>query len=279
MSGDERPASGLETSSSGGETAASGLEDYSLDRFLGGRLSLLQPLQGYRAAVDAPLLAAAVAVRPGDKLAELGCGVGAASFCLLTRLREAGIEGVSVTGLELQPALADLAGRNAQDNDFQAAFRVIRGDLAKPPPLLAPHAFDGVFFNPPYQRADQGRASPHVSRALADCEGAQGLADWLQAALRLLKPKGQLTLIQRADRLGELLAALEGRVGGIVLLPLFPGGGRPAKRILLAATKDSRAPLTLLPGLTLHDNNGRYTPAAARLLRDGAALCLGPVEN
>ena len=260
------------------EAAAGPPADATRDRFLGGLVSLWQPKEGYRAAVDAPLLAAAVRAPTGSKLAELGCGVGAASLCLLARLRAGGIEGVTVTGLELQPHLADLARRNATENGFQAAFRIIKGDLARPPPLLAPHAFDGVFLNPPFQRADQGRPSPDPSRALADREGEQGLADWLTAALRLLKPKGQLTLIQRTDRLGELLAALEGRVGALALLPVFPGGGAPAKRILLSATKDSRAPLALLPGLTLHDGEGAYTAAAQRLLREGAALRLGEMD-
>jgi len=247
----------------------------SLDRFLGGRLGVYQPQAGYRAAVDAPLLAAAVPARGGDKLAELGCGVGTASLCLLARLRESGVAGVSVTGLELQSDLADLARRNAAENGFQAAFRVMKGDLAKPPPLLAPHAFDGVFLNPPYRRADRGRPSPDPGRALADRDGDLRLADWLRAALRLLKPKGRLTLIHSSERLGELLAGLEGRAGDVRVLPVFPGGGRPAKRILLTAIKDSRAPLVILPGLALHDGEGRYTPAAERILRDGAALPLG----
>ena len=257
-----------------GATASAVPADATQDRFLGGQVSLWQPRAGYRAAIDAPLLAAAVSAPPGAKLAELGCGVGAASLCLLARLRSQGVEGVTVTGLELQSELAELARRNAADNGFQAAFRVMKGDLAKPPPVLAPHAFDGVFMNPPFQRADQGRPSPHAGRALADREGEQGLADWLVAALRLLKPKGQLTVIQRADRLGELLSALEGRVGAITLLPIFPGGGRPAKRVLLGAIKDSRAPLALLPGLTLHDGEGAYTPSAQKLLREGAGLRL-----
>jgi tRNA1(Val) A37 N6-methylase TrmN6 len=246
----------------------------SRDGLLGGRVTLLQPRQGLRAAIDAPLLAAAVAAPPAGCLAELGCGVGAASLCLLERLARAGPAGVTVTGLELQPELAELARRNAAENGRGSSFRVITGDLAAPPLMLAPHAFDGVFMNPPYQRAEAGRASPQPTRALAASEGALGLADWLAAALRLLKPKGRLTLIHRADRLPELLRALEGRIGAIAVLPLFPGDGRAAKRILLTGIKDSRAPFTLLPGLTLHDAEGAFTPEAEAILREGGALKL-----
>jgi tRNA1(Val) A37 N6-methylase TrmN6 len=177
--------------------------------------------------------------------------------------------------LELQPELAELARRNAAENGRGSSFRVITGDLSAPPLMLAPHAFDGVFMNPPYQRAAAGRASPQPTRALAASEGALGLADWLAAALRLLKPKGRLTLIHRADRLPELLRALEGRIGAIAVLPLFPGDGRAAKRILLTGIKDSRAPFTLLPGLTLHDAEGAFTPEAEAILREGGALKFG----
>jgi tRNA1(Val) A37 N6-methylase TrmN6 len=88
-------------------------------------------------------------------------------------------------------------------------------------------------------------------------------------------PGAQLTLIHRPDTLGELLQLLAGRFGGVVIFPLFPRQDEPAARILVQARKGSRAGLGLLPGLVLHEDDGRYTDAAEAVLRGGQALDLG----
>ena len=56
------------------------------DAFLGGRLVLRQPARGYRAGADAVMLAAACSARAGERVLELGCGAGAALFCLGARV-------------------------------------------------------------------------------------------------------------------------------------------------------------------------------------------------
>ena len=74
------------------------------DLFLGGKVTALQPAKGYRAGIDAVLLAASVPAKAGETVLELGCGVGVASLCLAAR-----VEGVEITGVELQPEYAALA--------------------------------------------------------------------------------------------------------------------------------------------------------------------------
>lgn len=103
---------------------------------------------------------------------------------------------------------------------------------------------------------------------------ALDLAAWLAACLGMLRPGGWLTLIHRADRVAEVLAALLGRVGDLILFPLWPAVGRPAKRILVQGRKGSHGPLRLAPGLVLHDQGGGFTRAAEDVLRHGCALDL-----
>ncbi len=257
-----------------------GMPKTTRDSFLDGRLLIEQPREGYRAAIDPLFLAAATPVLPGQRLLELGCGVGTASCCLLARLRsEAGADraarGVTLFGLEAEPLYAELARRNARANGFADNFRVVRGNLLSPPPLLEPVSFDGVFFNPPYDVPGRGRPSPRALKAAANHEGSANLTDWIEAALKLLKPKGRITLIQRGDRLGELLGSLEGRAGDIAVLPLYPGAAQPAKRVLVSAAKGSRAPLRLLPGITLHQADGTFSDEANAVLRDAKPLFSG----
>ena len=240
------------------------------DHLLGGRVSLRQPRAGYRVAIDAVLLAAATPAEPGQRTLDLGSGVGAAALCLATR-----VEGVSVLGLELQPQLAALADDNIAANGLSARVRVVVGDLLAPPPELTPGGFDLVMANPPFLKAGNHTPAANPSRAAANGEGEATLPDWVACAAAMLRPRGTLTLIHRADRVDEVLAALQPRFGAVALFPLWPRAGAPAaKRILVAARKDVRSPATLAAGLVLHQDGRGFSAAAQAVLNDGAPLPL-----
>ncbi|MFQ5565270.1 MAG: tRNA1(Val) (adenine(37)-N6)-methyltransferase [Paracoccaceae bacterium] len=240
------------------------------DRLLGGRVRLIQPLSGYRAATDPVLLAAAVAARPGQRVLDLGCGAGAAALCLAAR-----VSGLELHGLEIQPAYLALAAENARLN--ATAIALHEGDVAAPPRALRQLDFDHVMVNPPYH-AGSAVASPVAARDRAHREGASGLADWIAAGLARLKPKGWLTVIHRAERAPELLRLLDGPAGAIAMLPLAPRAGRDAGRVIVRARKGARAPFRLLAPLVLHTGHAHvrdeddFSPEATAVLRDAAAL-------
>jgi tRNA1(Val) A37 N6-methylase TrmN6 len=240
--------------------------ELSEDAILGGRLRLRQPATGYRVGIDPVFLAAAAPTVA--RALDLGCGVGAAALCLARRLPAA-----AVAGLELQPALAALARENARLNGLEARIAIQEGDLLRPPAALPAGGFDLVMANPPFHAAGNATAPAEPGRARGHVEGAADLAAWVRQALRLAAPKGFLLMIHRPERLGDLLARLEGRAGGIIVFPLWPALGRPARRILLLARKGSAAPLTLAQGLVLHEADGSYTATADAVLR-GAGLAL-----
>ena len=168
------------------------------DALLGGRVRLLQPRRGYRVAVDAVLLAAAVEARASDHVLDLGAGVGSVGLCLAVR-----VPGCKVVGIELQPSLATIAERNAALNGLAGHMRTIVHDLARPlPDGLGP--FDHVVTNPPYLAAAVADPSPDPSKALATVESSADLARWLDVATGAVKPAGTLTIVHRADRLEEI---------------------------------------------------------------------------
>lgn len=247
--------------------------DLTEDGFLGGRLRILQPRTGYRAATDPVLLAAAVAARPGERVLELGCGVGVASLCLGVR-----VAGLVLWGLELQPDYADLARRNAALNGV--ALEVVAGDLAAMPSALRGLEFDHVIANPPYFPAHAGTAAADGGRELAQRE-ATPLPDWAAAGIRRLRPGGWLTVIQLAERLPDLLAALGPQVGATAVLPLAGRAGRPANRVIVQARKGARSPFVLHAPFVLHDGGAHagdrdsYSDAARDVLRNAAALAFG----
>jgi tRNA1(Val) A37 N6-methylase TrmN6 len=246
---------------------AHGLPLHSEDLLLGGRLRLRQPTSGYRVAIDPVFLAAAVPAGPRDAVLDVGCGVGAAALCLAAR-----VPGCRVTGIEVQRALVRLAGDNVMLNELSAQVSVMQGDLLNLPPRLAPGAFDHVMANPPFLEAGSASAPPDPGKATANVEGAANLAAWVRVALAMVRAKGSLTFIHRADRLDALLALLAGKAGEITLYPLWPGGGKPAKRVIIRARKQIASPTRLLAGLVLHEEDGRFTAAADAVLRGAAGL-------
>lgn len=247
-------------------------EALTCDSFLDRRLKLWQPRQGYRAAIDPVLLAAFVPARPGETVLELGCGAGTALLCLGRR-----VPGLVLHGLEVQADYADLARRNAAENGIPASIH--DGDIRIMPAALRSLHFDNVLMNPPYLVEKSAMAARDPGRDSANREAAgAGLGAWIDAGLRRLRPGGRLVLVQRTERLAEILAGLGGRAGSVEILPLAPREGRPAVRVLVRARKGRKAPLTLFPPLTLHQGESHlrdgddYTETARGVLRHMSEL-------
>ncbi len=242
------------------------------DAVLGGRLVLRQPLRGHRVGHDAILLAAATAAGPGDHAVDLGAGVGAAGLALATR-----VDGVRVTLVDVDPVLVTLAEENAMRNAMNKQVRALCLDVGAPAAAfvaagLAGGSADCVLMNPPFNVLQS--PSPEPRRRAAHAAKAGTLNEWLQAATRLLRASGVLTLIWRADALKEVLAGLAAGFGAVTLLPIYPKPDAPAIRVLARAIKASRAPLALLPGLVLADAEGKPTMQAEAVLRGAGSLPL-----
>ncbi|HET6621029.1 MAG TPA: methyltransferase domain-containing protein [Dongiaceae bacterium] len=238
-----------------------------LDTVLGGRVMLHQPAVGYRVAIDPILLAAACPAEPGDTVVDLGCGVGTAALCLTRRVPD-----VRCIGVDLQADLTDLAERNARENHLADRVRFLAGDILDRALPIYAQPSDHAVVNPPYLKRGTATPSDNPQKALANVEGEADLAAWVAAAVRATRPGGTITFIHRADRLPELLALLGARCGGLVTQPLHPKAGAAAHRAIVAGRLDQRLPAIMLPGLIVHEADGRFSPLLERVLRDGAAL-------
>lgn len=232
------------------------------DALLGGRVRLLQPRRGYRVAVDAVLLAAAIDAAPGERVLDLGAGVGSVGLCLAAR-----ISGCTILGIELQPDLAALAERNARINSMDDRVRTMTHDLARPlPDGLGP--FDHVATNPPYLSAAVADPSPDAGKALATVESSADLARWLAVATAAAKPAGSVTAIHRSDRLEEMVGHFERLGWGDIVVKRLP----PAARVLVRARRAAVLRNREAPPLVLHRPEGGYTDEAEAILRHAQPL-------
>ena len=225
------------------------------DAFLGGRLRLRQPKTGHRAGHDAVLLAAVTPAQAGDRVADLGAGVGAAGLAVASR-----VAGIALVLVEIDSELAGIARGNAEANAIAAD--VILLDVTSDAPVfaeagLAADSVDVVLMNPPFNDSSRHRASPDKARATAHVADEATLERWIHASRRILKSGGTLSLIWRADGLADVLAALDRGFGSLEILPVHADAATPAIRVLVRAVKGGRAPLKIHAGLMLKDESAQ----------------------
>lgn len=244
------------------------------DAFLGGRLNILQPRQGYRAGLDAVMLAAAVEARGAPfRVLDAGAGVGTAGLCVAWRCPEA-----RVVLVEREPELVRLAEMNIARNGLQDRVSVVEADVTRVAAGvldaigLAEASFDQVIANPPYHTEGAGTAARDALKAAAHAMPGAELEDWWRFFARMAKPGGEALMIHKASALPDLIDAAKRRFGALVALPLHSSAGEAAHRVMLGGIKGSRAAFRLDAGFVVHDAEGAFTPGAEGVLRLGRAL-------
>ncbi len=241
-------------------------DETTLDGLLNRRLTLEQPAEGYRVAVDTVLLAAAVPARASEKIIDLGCGVGGAMLCLAAR-----VPGLYITGIEIQDELRLLCRDNIARNKLPGDLSVQAGDVLRLPAALAGR-FDHAIMNPPYHDEARHDVSAQQQKRVANSGKEGDLALWISNASHVLKPAGILTLIHRGDRKDEITGLLKKDFGTIEVLPIVPKTGAAPKRVVIRAAKGGKSSIRHCRPLVLHRPGGGYSDEAEVILRHAKAL-------
>ncbi len=235
------------------------------DSFLGGKLSLFQPKNGFRAGLDSVLLAASVNAKSGEKVLEVGSGVGTVLFCLMNR-----ISCLQATGIEIMKEYHSLSLKNAKRNKINA--NLILGDFSTYTKLNE-EIFDQIFFNPPYYPVGNYKTSGNKLLEIANIEYPEILKKMLNFALKRCKPYGYITLIHRPARISDILSILKNGAGNIKILPIVSSNSKVASRIIIRARKSAKGETKLLNPIFLYkESKKQYTSEIQKILRNGHGL-------
>ncbi len=238
------------------------MTDFTVDDFLGGKVRLKQPKIGYRATSDAVMVAAAVLAKPYETVLDVGCASGVVGLCIGAR-----VPNVQITGVEIQSELAELSRQNAVLNG--QSLTVVEADISKKIPQLHGVQFHHVVTNPPFYTETPARQSQQVEMAYKQ---VVPLKKWIDFCLRHLRAKGTLTIIHRAESVPEILSVLNGRLGAIRLIPIWPKKGIQPKRVIIQGVMNSKKPFEIHSGFVMHETDDTRTVEAERIMREGTGL-------
>ncbi len=231
------------------------------DDFLGGKIKVIQPEKGYRAGIDAVLLASSISAKSKQSILDVGCGVGTASLCLNERIND-----LHIDGFDFQDELIELAKQNSSKNN-NIKFFLGNLEISK---NIKKNYYDHVMTNPPYFKKESSTLSSNIIKYNANFE-TMNLKNWIQLCMKFVKPKGSLTVIHSAERLDEILLSIDIKKRSIKIIPIWPKVNSSAKRIIVQITKDKSMPLQITQGLIMHDEEN-YTKDAENILRHGHCL-------
>ncbi len=239
-------------------------DEYTDDSLFDGRIRCLQYSSGYRFSLDAVLLGNFISLWPEEKILDLGCGSGIVALILAYRWPSS-----SITGLEIQPDLFELARENVMRNKFQERIRIVLGDLRQPVTDIGAGQFDWVVSNPPYRKAGTGRMNAASQQRLARHEALADIADVVRAAVRALKNKGRAAFVYPASRVAALLYEL--RQQGLEpkkIQPVYSYPGSSATLLLVEAVKGGGEEVTIAPPFYVYRmSGGEYSPEMAACYR------------
>jgi tRNA1(Val) A37 N6-methylase TrmN6 len=237
--------------------------DTTLDGLLNKRVVLEQPAEGFRVAVDTVLLAAAAPAQNGQRVLDMGCGVGGVIFCLIARM-----PGLRITGIDIQEELLAICRKNIEHNKCADRVDAVLADATS----FVESDFDHVVMNPPFHEEARHAVSDNKIKRTANAEKTGELPLWLASAAKALKPSGILTLIHRADRQDEILLEATKYFGTVDILPIISKMGAAPKRVIMRMHKGGPVKVNSCKSFVLYGDNGRYNEGAEAVIRHCKAI-------
>lgn len=224
-----------------------------IDQLLNG-YKIIQDPQRFQFGIDAILLSNFALAGTGykDNVIDLGTGTGIIPLVMQSERKDA-----HFTGLEIQNASAEMAGRSVELNGLQEKISIVQGDVKEVSGLFSKHSFNIVTSNPPYMINEHGKQNPGDAKAIARHEVLCNLEDIVAAADYLLLPHGKFFMIHRPFRLPEIFAALQNHnLEPKRMRLVYPFVDKDPNMVLIEARKNAKPRLEIEAPLIVRENDG-----------------------
>jgi len=231
------------------------LAKYTVETFFEDQIKIYQPETGYRYSMDPVILASHISPFPGCKIIDIGCGCGIISLILGFRYRD-----VQIFGVEIQARLAEVAIKNVTENKMSNRIRILNKDIRAITSSHTQGQADLIISNPPYKKKGSGRLNPDTQKALARHEIKLDLTQFFSSSYKLLKSGGKALLIFPADRLSDLILAMDSHDFHLDWTRFVHTKKKNnAKLLLISVIKNNHGSCAVLPPLYIYDSDNNPT--------------------
>jgi tRNA1(Val) A37 N6-methylase TrmN6 len=226
-------------------------------------MRIIQSPSVFSFSLDAVLLAKFVYV-PIQKGNLLDLCSGNGVIPLFLSLRTKG----SITGVEIQERLFNMAVRSIEYNGLENRLHMIHGDIKEMPSTLGHGKYDIVTCNPPYFITPSNEViNENEHLAIARHEILCTLEDAVKVSSELVRQGGKVAFVHRSGRLIDIITLMRKyRLEPKRLQFIYPKKGKEANTLLIEATKDGKPDLKILPPLIVYQDNDEYTNEMRKIL-------------
>ena len=234
-------------------------KNFTVDKILRGKISIIQLKKGFRYGFDAVFLASFVngylkkLKKKKISLADVGSGVGTISLIIAYQNDK-----INITAIENNNTYLEIANKNIVKNNFQKKINLMRGDIFNIDNDLM-NRFDIVVTNPPFYDRKQKKSENELENYATRIINYQS---WIENSVKLLKDKGMIFLIIPTRLLEKSLKFLSTKSGSFKIFPIWPNQKKSSKRLILLAKKGGASPTELMSGMRLLNNRGKITKKA-----------------
>ncbi len=239
-------------------------QDETLDDLEIKGLNIIQKKKGFRFGTDAVLLSYFSQVKSYETVIDLCTGSGIVPILLSGKS-----ESKKIFGLEIQAKYAEMAGRSVKLNELEDRVTILEGNIRNLDLLKTLGKFSVVTANPPYKALGSGIINPMDELTIARHEVEASLEDVIKAADILLTDTGRLVLVQRPERLLDIVTLMRKyRIEPKRLQTVAPYAGKAPNIILVEGKKNQKPYLKWEKQIEIYEANGEYTDAIKNIYGD-----------
>lgn len=219
-------------------------------------LKIIQNKNGFCFGMDSVLLSDfAKEIKKNSTIVDMGTGTGILGILLSAKTQD-----TKITGVEIQPEVAEMARRSVQLNLLEERINIVCEDVKKLKEIYKAGSFDAIVTNPPYKKKGTGGINENETKLISRHEITANLEDFISMASYLLKDQGSIYIVHRPERLADIMINLRKyKLEPKNIKFVHQNQEKEPNLILVKATKNARPFLKVERPIYIYDLQGNYT--------------------